>query len=122
MTLMCWATSFLRRGHQTGLDVKGWSGAKSKKFSRLFGTWKIFAALDGQLLLCDRPGPWPGSSTPAFLAQLFKNSPGSTASPSWVTEKWRWGLWAASAEAVAPTAPMICPAVTRSPGSTVGLA
>ena len=46
-------------------------GAESKKFSRLFGTWKIFAALDSQLLLCDRPGPWPGllilSSSPRGL-------------------------------------------------------
>ena len=43
-------------------------GAESKKFSRLFGTWKIFAALDSQLLLCDRPGPWPGLLIPFVSA------------------------------------------------------
>ena len=54
--------------------------------------------------------------------QRCRNSSGSMTSPSFSTEKWRWGLWPDSALAVEPTAPMICPADTVSPASTVGWA
>ena len=65
----------------------------------------------------------PGTKVPGrFAAYLFRYSSGSTASPSLVTEKCRWGPWALSAAAVVPTAPMTCPAVTVSPCSTAGVA
>ena len=62
-----------------------------------------------------------GKIHPCSSAQPFKYSLGSTALPSLVTAKCRWGC-PDSAVAVVPTAPMICPADTGSPASTLGLA
>lgn len=59
-------------------------------------------------------------AVPPLLRQLLRNASGSTASPSFATEKCRWAPWAASAAAVVPTAPMVCPADTVSPVSTAG--
>ena len=47
-----------------------------------------------------------------------KNSLGSTAAPSLVTEKWRWAPRPASLREVLPTVPMTVPALTSSPART----
>ena len=51
-----------------------------------------------------------------------KNSIGSTDTPFLVTAKCRCGSWAISSMALAPTAPIVCPALTRCPTVTVGIA
>ena len=66
---------------QSLLVVKGWSG-KQKNFPGSSEPGKIFAALDGQLLLCDRPAPWPGLLIPFVPAvRSVTHSPAAAAPP-----------------------------------------
>ena len=52
------------------------------------------------------------------LAAQDKNVSGSTATPSQYTAKCRWGSWATSRRAVAPTVPRVSPADTVCPADT----